>query len=868
MSTHKKIFVIIDSHALIHRAFHAIPPMTTTKGEPVHAVYGFYAALIKILKDIHPDYCAVTFDLPQKTFRHESFDAYKAHRPKAPDELISQIKMVREILPSFGIAQFEMPKYEADDIIGTLVKKLSRFDGEILIVTGDLDTLQLVDKRTNVLTLKKGITETARYGEKEIMERWGLAPDQMIDFKALKGDPSDNIPGVPGIGEKTAITLLKEYKTLERVYLAAEQKKSDIKESLRKKLIEHKEQALFSKQLSTINIDVAIDFDQESCKTENLSLKKARESLAQHELPSLARRLQEFEGGGEGRAPEEKNKPELSMDRPAATIAAEIMSIEKATVLGICVLSGDRWQLWWEERTALFNESDIISNERFCAALCSPRISKICADAKPAYKVLLAKKQALFSAAFDVVVAYHTLYPERTKDTLKDISTQFCGKEIETLSAAEFMQLAETLKKATADKGLSGVVYDIEMPLTPVIAKMEVTGIRFDINHLKKIHEEIKDKLAELEKNIYQLSGKTFNINSPKQVSEILFGTIGITSKGIRKTSSGQISTRSSELEKIQSENSIAQKILEYRELAKLQTTYIEALPSFVGPDGKIHGTFQQYGAATGRFSSQEPNLQNIPTKTVYGQEIRKAFLPEKGKIFLSFDYSQIELRIVASLSHDAALIKAFKEGGDVHRATAAAVFKIPPGQVTEEIRHRAKAMNFGIMYGMGPKGFAESSGLDIKEAKRFMEEYLAEFSGMKKYLDSLREAARQKGYVETLFGRRRYLDDIHSSQWQARQAAERAAINMPLQGTAADIIKMAMVATARALDAYCKKHRLPEEKEPLLVLQIHDELIFEVDERDAEELLLLLQEAMETVVDLTVPLVVKGEKGKSLGDL
>jgi DNA polymerase-1 len=761
-----------------------------------------------------------------------------------------------------------MPKYEADDIIGTLVKKLSDFDGEVLIVTGDLDTLQLVDERTNVLTLKKGITETARYGEKEVLERWGIAPSQMIDYKALKGDPSDNIPGVPGIGEKTAITLLKEFKTLDGVYYAAEQKKSPIKESIKKKLLDNKEQALFSRQLSVITTDVPIDFDKEICRTKNLSLEKAREELLRHELPSLARRLQE-QGDARGTAaPQKQNEPKIQTNTATASIMDIIPELERAAVLGICISEEQKWRLWWGGASALFYENELMTNKRFFGVLCSPNIQIICADAKPVYKALLHKNYPLFLAAFDIVVAYHALYPEKTKDTLLEIGTQLSGREIGSLSAAEFRKLAETLKKTVEDKGLSKVVNTIEIPLTPVIAKMEMAGIAFDGDHLKHTHEEIKKKILVLEKDIYKISGRPFNINSPKQVAEILFETIGIETKGIKKTSGGQLSTRSSELEKMQGESEIARKILEYRELTKLQTTYIEALPAFVGSDGRIHGTFQQYGAATGRFSSQDPNLQNIPSKTIYGQEIRRAFLAGKGKVFLSFDYSQIELRIVASLSKDPALIRAFKEGGDIHKATAAAVFKVPHDRITEEMRHKAKAMNFGIMYGMGPKGFAESSGLSMKEAKRFLEDYLAEFHVMKDYLSSLREVARNNGYVETVFGRRRYLSDIHSPQWQIRQAAERAAINMPVQGTAADIIKMAMVNTSQLLDVYCKKHQLPKGKEPALVLQIHDELIFEVDEGDAEELMPLIKRSMETVAALAVPFVVVGKIGKNLADL
>jgi DNA polymerase-1 len=739
----EKKLVLIDSHALIHRAYHALPTLSTKKGERVNAVYGFVAVLLKVLKDLKPDYLVAAFDLPGPTFRHKEFEAYKATRIKAPDELYAQIGRVKEVVQAFDIPIFEKAGFEADDIIASLVTKSESQKIKIknIIVTGDLDTLQLVSYRTNVFTLKKGIGDTLIYDEKAVRERFGLEPEQMPDFKGLKGDPSDNIPGVPGIGDKTAAQLLKQFGTIEEMYAkieklgkkSAKSKETDKNKKLYEKLIENKDQAIFSKYLATVKKDVPLKLDLEKAKFKQYDIKKVADIFRELEFFSLIDRL-----------------PKL------ADMKTEVMESVKA----------------------------------------------------------------------------------------------------ENPSEPGILEKIEQARQAGI---LSEKIYELEKNLVSVIEKMQSNGIKVNAQILDKLNEEFSVRLAELEKKIYQLTGGQFNISSPQQLSQVLFEKLKLAVKVLKKTTGRVISTAAPELAKLKGQHAVIDLVIEYRELAKLKTTYADSLPDLIDKkDGRIHTQYDQLGAVTGRLSSKNPNLQNIPIKTDLGNEIRKAFVAEQGSLLLSADYSQLELRIVASLAEDKKMIGILKEGLDIHSATAAEVFEIPLEKVTAKMRNSAKALNFGVIYGMSIHGFAQAAGIDPGRAKIFINKYFEEFAGVARYIEKTKEQVAKSGYVETLFGRKRFLPEINSSAWNLRAAAERAAINFPVQGTAADLVKMAMV----AIDPELSSQKLK------LLLQVHDELIFELPLGEINIFAPQIKQKMEGVFDLAAPLKVEIETGQNWGQL
>jgi len=759
----QKTLVLIDSHALIHRAFHALPPLTTKKGERVNAVYGFILVLMKVLKELRPDYVAAAFDLQGPTFRHKEFEAYKATRVKAPDELYAQIGRVKEVVSAFGIPIYEKAGFEADDIIGTLADKVKgeKLKVKSVIVTGDNDTLQLIDDRTFVYTLRKGVKDTVLYNEKMVVERYGLNPLQMPDYRGLKGDPSDNIPGVPGIGEKTAAELLKEYGTIEEMYekiekLRVKSKKLEVKdkspasapadakalagkkatagkEKLFDKLLENKDQAIFSKYLATIKRDVLLDFKLSDAKFGDYNLEKIKNLFKELDFFSLINRLAELSDGTE-------------------------VKIEEA------------------------------------------------------------------------------------------------------VKSEEARGINQKIEEARQAGILSDRVYEIEKNVAPVIEQMEKEGIKLDSEVLKKLGKKVDTRLMELEKDIHKLAGSEFNISSPQQLSEVLFAKLKIDTKGLKKTPGKVISTAAPELIKLKGKHEIIDLILEYRELAKLKSTYIDALPSLVAADSRIHTTYDQFGAATGRLSSKNPNLQNIPVKTDLGNEIRKAFVADKGNKLLSADYSQLELRIVASLANDKKMIEILKEGRDIHRATAAEVFGIEEKDITDKMRNSAKALNFGVIYGMSVHGFALAAGIERDKAKIFIDKYFAEFAGVAAFIEKTKQQVARTGFVETLFGRKRFIPEINSSAWNLRQEAERAAINFPVQGTAADLVKMAMAEISF-------KFKVKSEKFKML-LQVHDELVFEVADGYVDEVAPQIKEIMENIYQLVAPLKVKIEIGQNWGEL
>jgi DNA polymerase-1 len=844
-----KKLILIDSNALVHRAFHALPPsLTSPKGAMTNAVYGFTSVLLKMLKDLKPDYIAATFDLAGPTFRHEEFAAYKATRTKAPDELYAQIPMIKSLLAAFGIPIFELQGFEADDVIGSLAKQAQEIpDLETVIVTGDLDTLQLiVGTQVTVFTLRKGMTDTVIFDETAVRERYGIAPNQVIDFKGLKGDPSDNIPGVKGVGEKTALSLIQKFGSIESLYANLEKNDSstDISEKLAEKLIEHKDMAFFSKKLATIICDAPIAFTLPEVDWQSRLDRNALENLMREfGFSSLIKRL-----------PESLNDA-ISVEQEP--ISAELVSTSFSPAPNLEKPISTRVALELHDSTVAFSTDathiHTLSLEATPPNLFSQAPLIIGNDLKRIVPLLPLK-----APLFDIKIAAWLLNPDARKYDFEQLSQRYLNRSAPTDPLHHpplMLELQHALASELAAHKLSDIFEQIEMPLLPILCSMEQRGIAVKLSVIKKLHQSVTQAIARLEKQIYKIAGESFNINSPSQLSTVLFSKLGITGK-IKKTGTGALSTAASELEKIRDQHPIVDLITEYRELQKLQTTYIDPFPSLVDTAGRIHTTYNQTGTGTGRLSSQDPNLQNIPTRTELGKEFRRAFIAEKGYTLVSFDYSQIELRIAAHLANDAVMIETFKRGEDIHTRTAAEIFHVKPSEVSKDMRRTAKVLNFGIMYGMGSSGFAAAAGISRAQAKDFIDHYMEEFHGIAAYMEKMKENVRRDGYVETLLGRRRLLPDIFSRIPQLHAQAERMAINHPIQGTEADLIKLAMI----RIEEFLKKESLQHDVH--MLLQVHDELVFEVRTPTLSMIIPKIRHLMETVHHLSVPLVVDTKIG------
>lgn len=885
----KKRLILIDSNAIIHRAYHALPPLTTKKGELVNAVYGFASVLLNVLNRFKPDYIAATFDLKEPTFRHKEFKDYKATRVKAPDDLYEQIPRVKEVVSAFNIPIVEKEGYEADDLIATFARQTEKLhpDVEVIVVTGDLDTLQLVDDRIKIFALRRGMSDSVLYDEKTIQERYGLAPQQMVDYKGLRGDPSDNLPGVKGVGEKTAIDLLKKYKTIEEVY----RNLPGIKESIRKKLERDKVQAYFSKKLAKLVEDVPVGFDLEKCHIENFSRVKAINLFRELEFWSLLRRLPGYEKMDEEGEETEKKKEGFVKKAAIRKIEKNEISrlfgeAQKKKRMSLAIndingeLTGIAISVDPEQANYIALEKNSFGKE-IKTLLGNENIEKIGYDLKSEWHKAKNAGVALANLHFDVMIAAYLLSPGNSvewedivveylgtvvqkekqkggqaslvfRDTQEDIQT-IGRKTVYNLKLAEILseKIEEISRDQFSDKRTSvlrDVFQKIEMPLVPVLGKMEEAGVRINPLVLEGISKKLEARIKHLEKEIHKLAGEGFNVNSSVQLREILFEKLKIPTAEIRKGKTG-FSTASSELQKIKHIHPIVEKIEEYREFFKLKTTYLDPLPALADSESRIHTSFNQAVTATGRLSSSEPNLQNIPIRTDLGQLIRTAFEAAPGHRLVSVDYSQIELRIAAHLSGDVKMITTFINKEDIHTATAARVNKMKLDKVTDKMRRAAKALNFGIIYGMSTFGFAQSAGVDQEEAREFIRKYFENYPQVAQFLEDVKISAREKGYVETELGRRRYIPEINSGNVQLRNQAERMAVNMPIQGLAADIIKLAMI----------EADKLVREKYPrtYMALQIHDELLFEVPERDAEKFAGDIKTVMENVYKISVPLVV-----------
>lgn len=785
----KKRLVLLDTHAIIHRAYHALPDFASSKGEPTGAIYGLLTMLLKIITDIKPDYIVACYDLPEKTFRHIAYEHYKAGRVKADDALVVQLNSSRKIFEALSIPMYDSPGFEADDMLGTITENLKKNkDVDIVIASGDMDTLQLVDdKRVQVFTLKKGINDTILYDEEKVLERFGFRPEFLPDYKGLRGDPSDNIIGIKGIGEKTAEILIQKFGTLEKMYKEIKKdplciKNAGLSDRISELIKNGEEEAIFSKTLATIRRDAPIDFNLPEKKfLESVNIESVEELLREFEFKSLMTRVRSVLGGAENKDILDKN-------------ITESISKEEEEKIRIAF-----WLLNSEVADANFE--DILS----------------------------------YGGAKNFAEAKKNIIDKIEKENL-------------------------------------GYVYEkIELPIIPIIRKMEEYGVLVDTSYLKKLSEKYHTELKKQEASIWEDAGHEFNINSPKQLGVVLFDEMKLVPETgrMKKTAGGARSTKESELEKLRGASPIIDKIFLYRELQKLLSTYIDVIPTLVGSDSRLHAHFKQNGAATGRFSSQDPNLQNIPTKTELGKNIRNSFVAPKGHSLMSFDYSQIELRLAALMSGDEYLRNVFVEGRDVHSAVAMRVFDVNEKDVTAEMRRRAKVINFGILYGMGVLALKQNLGTDRAEAQKFYDSYFEEFPTIRGYLDSVIAQAKEKGYTETLFGRRRYFPGLRSKIPFIKAMAERMAINAPLQGTAADIIKIAIKNSHEAL----KDAGLLDGCH--LILQVHDELVYEVKEEYIEKAKSVVAEAMKNVIPpefikdkKPVPLDVHISVGKNWGEM
>jgi DNA polymerase-1 len=922
MEGRRPILMLIDGPSIVYRAYFAMMqvPLTTSDGMLVTGIFGFFNIVLRGMQDLKPDYAIVSFDRGKPQFRFDAFPEYKAGRPSMPDDLRAQFPIVRELVTMMGMPIRELEGYEADDVIGTLARRAEEVGVETYIVSGDLDGLQLVDDHIRLLTTRQGVAATVIYDEAKVAERYGLRPDQMLDYKALKGDTSDNIPGVPGVGEKTAIALLQQFGSLDAIY----QRLDEVKGKLRERLAEHRESAFMSRQVGRILTELPVELDLESARTGRYDRRAVAQRFRELEFRSLIDRLPPSSiapSGPEAVERETKGGLQLSLDLlggagavsghppptsvatmpiPAATgprsdaredpraaieqvvpriprddadrleldawLAAHGGEVALAAAMGpgrplereligiaLAGVDGSAWFVPWgaePERGPL---------RRWLARDDRPLVGH---DLKAAMVLLAAGGQALGGPAFDTLVASYMLNPALRAQTLDDLAANRYEAElparpvadggeagIARRAAAEALTtvlVRAQLEAELAEAGLANLFAEVEMPLVPVLARMELAGVLLDREVLAAMGREFGEQVASLEDRIYAAVGHPFNIGSPKQLEQVLFHELEL--PATKRTRTG-FSTDASVLEELRDKHEVVALILEHRQVSKLKSTYVDALPQLVDAQGRLHTTYQQAVAATGRLSSTDPNLQNIPIRTALGRRIRRAFVAPPGKLLLAADYSQVELRILAHVSGDPGLTAAFAAGEDIHRATAARVLKLDPAAVTPEQRSMAKMVNFGVAYGMSDFGLADRLRIPREEAHQFIADYFAAYEGIRRYIVQMKILARDQGFVSTLLGRRRYIPELQARNPSLRQAGERMAINMPIQGTAADAIKIAMVRLDAALHQRGLRSRM--------LLQVHDELVFETDEDELPGLASLARDLMEGALPLDVPLTV-----------
>ena len=921
----ENLLIVIDGHALIHRSFHAIqqPLTVSSTGEDVRAVYGFVNAFIRSLSDWNPSHIVITFDLPSPTFRHEMFDEYKAHRPPTPPELRGQFDRVRQLMSTFKVPIFELKGFEADDLIGTISKQAEELGINTLILTGDSDTLQLVTDKVRVL-MSSSVQNKSLYDIQAVKERFGgLGPEFVAEIKALQGDSSDNIPGVPRIGVKTAIKLLTDYGSLDGIYNNLETVKPP---GAKKALEENKDLAFRSKTLTTIVKEAPIELDLDLASFGNYNREEVIDFLRELEFLSVIPRLP-------GHLPPDSDTSadlgpgQMSLfDRPTASNTEfEVVTSKEDLQRVTTEINSDRGFSFDTETTSTdpmtcelvgisfstdkgiswylpvgHKESGQLSKEEVLRSLSpifqDPNIPVRAHNANFDVTVMEQTGVVVKGLQFDTMIAAHV--GGRRNIGLKELALECFGVEMTPITEligkgknqitmaevpiekaapyasadADFTErLYSIMKEELQDKNISRLFEEVEIPLIPVLVKMQRSGVSLDTKILSQMSADLGNQLQGIRSEMFELVGHEFNLNSPKQLSEILFNELKL--PPTRKTRSG-FSTDAQSLDDLKGlldrgksvdsdprSYEILNRILEHRELSKLKSTYLDALPNMVNPTtGRVHTSYRQTGAATGRISSNEPNLQNIPVRTELGRRVREAFIAREGHSLVAADYSQIELRVLAHFSRDPGLTQAFQNNEDVHNATSSLVYDIPIQEVKPEMRRIAKILNFGIIYGLSAHGISRQTDLTQKEGKRFIDIYFEKYPGIQKYLDGVKSGCRESGYVETLLGRRRYLPDINARNFRIRSQAERAAINMPIQGTAADLIKVAMIRIQKRLQ--------DTDMRSLMILQVHDELIFEVPDDEIQQLESVLSELMPSSIELDVPVTIEIKKGKDWGTL
>ncbi len=909
----RETLLLVDGHNLVYRAFHAMPALSNSRGEMTNAAYGFTSMLFKALNDTTPTYAIAAFDLPGPTFRHEKFAEYKAQRTRAPAELSAQFPWAREVVEALGIPIIEVPTFEADDVIGTLAVKAEAAELDVIILTGDLDTLQLVTDHVRVYASRRGISETIIYDVEKVRERYGFEPPLVVDFKALQGDASDNIPGVPGIGEKTAMSLVQQYGPLENVLEAVPSMPPG---RVRRALEEHMDQARLSKWTATIVIDVDVDLPLEAARLYHYDDTEVRELFDRLEFRSLLPRLP-------GRTPDADMPPStiesraeeipvgdlqdpttevvVVLDAHEATDAVERIraagSFAVRTVVEGNARTGDLigvaiaptgtdtayyvpvWHSSLVERNA-----DAAAVAAFEELLADASIPKCGYDLKREVLAWRRRGIALRGLQFDALLAAYLTNSRLKVPTLPVLAHDLCALRVDAEEsllgsgksrrgvadipideAAAYYGawiglidpvgavLTQQMERANASR-----LHDVmELPLVPILAAMEVEGVAVDCDLLGSISAEMHTRITEIEQEIQEAAGYTFNPGSTQQLGRFLYDDLGLASG--RKTKTGR-STDADTLESLRGEHPVVDLILEWRQLTKLKSTYVDALPLLCTADSRVHTSFNQAVATTGRLSSSDPNLQNIPVRTQWGQRIRRAFHADTGQQLVSADYSQVELRVLAHVTGEAELIAAFQRGEDIHRRTAAEVYSVAPEEVTPDMRRIAKVVNFGVVYGLSDFGLARDTGMSREDAHTFIDKYFTNFPAVTTYLEQVRNHAREYGWVETFIGRRRYIADIRAANRQIRFAAERMAVNMPIQGGAADIMKQAMILVDAALRESGLRSRM--------LLQVHDELLLEAPAEEVESLIPLLRERMGAAEALKVPLEVDVKVGDNWGDM
>ncbi len=864
---------LIDGNSLVYRAFFALPiSIKTSTGQVTNAVYGFTSMLIRLIQEDKPDAILVAFDKAVPTFREELFAEYKAHRPSMPNELKAQFPLVKEVLNAFGIPILEIEGFEADDIIATISKQAEQKGNLVEIVTADRDALQLVSDKVKVISTRKGVTEVKVYDVKKVLERFGVSPEKIADVLGLMGEPSDNIPGIPGIGEKTALKLIQEYGSLENLLENIESIKSD---KLKELLKIYSQQARLSKELATLRVDVPlkINFSQLKLRPNPKAIKETFLSL---EFNTLLKRIN-FEG--ETIPPKIiEISPKIERVESEKRLEEILIRLEKEGKFGLLIetsgefLTGEisKVYLSFSKNSVIYFSLDGFQKTFFLPYLKnlleSPQIMKIIYDLKALLPYFRREKINLSEPVFDILIATYLLSPTLGKYNLSDAVKRYLRaslggkKKVEENSqkVLALLKLYPILNQKIEEEELKNLFFEIEMPLARILSKMEEVGIKIDPKILNNLSKEMERLLEKTEEEIYSLVGEEFNLNSPQQLSKVLFEKLGLKSK---KRTKRHLATDFSVLIKLVNEHPVIEKILQHRELFKLKSTYVDVLPNLINPQtSRVHTTFNQTGTATGRLSSNNPNLQNIPIRGEFGQRIREAFVAEPGWLFLSADYSQIDLRILAHLAQDETLCQFFRKGKDIHEMTACEIFGVREENVTPEMRRAAKAVNFGILYGISAFGLAEQLNISKEEAQRYIEKYLSRYPKIRNFIERSISDAFRTGYVKTILGRRRYLPELKSDNIKIRNLGERLAVNTPVQGSSADIIKLAMVQIGKEIEEKNLRTRL--------LLQIHDELIFEVPKEERDEVERLVRGKMERAYPLSCGLKVEISLGPNWAEV